>query len=473
PIDPVTGAPVPGAAPGAVAPAAGCPDRAVQVPGDPYSPPCVAFSGANGGATSRGVTDKEIVVSVRQLEGPTAGEIFADLSGQPVISSPAAVQDTMVALAEYFSSRFQFYGRKLKLEFYKGQGSGSSELLGAGQDRALADAVRVAEEIGAFADISGITTPYANALSRQKVVNIGAPYPAKEWYQDRRPYAWSPFPDGTTVVDSLASWLQARMAGSPTVEFAGPELNGKPRVFGVVGPENPEYESSGDRFGSQLEGLDVAIGLNYRLDIASMPNQASNIIAQLKDAGVTTVVCACDPVMSALGMAPKAEEQGYHPEWITGGLAFVEQDLVAQLIDGSQWQRAFGLAFNAAPEPIGRSYPRSAYKTVRPGGEPAFGFEELYYQMYQLAIGIQMAGPELTPEAFERGMFAYPGATGPRGTWHFGPGDYTSVDDFREIWWDPKRISVQNSRPGAWVEINGGARWSIARPPSGPAPFFR
>ena len=36
----------------------------------------------------------------------------------------------------------------------------------------------------------------------------------------------------------------------------------------------------------------------------SMPNQASNIIAQLKDAGVTTVVCACDPVMLALGMTP-------------------------------------------------------------------------------------------------------------------------------------------------------------------------
>jgi hypothetical protein len=471
PVDPVTGAPVPGATPTGPVAAGGCPDRAQQVPGDPYSPPCVAFTGTNGGSTARGVTDDEIVVTIRQLEGPSAGEIFADLSGQPVISSPEAVQDTLVALADYFSSRFQFYGRKLKLVFYKGQGSGSSELLGAGQDRALADAVRVAEEIGAFADLSGITTPYANALSRQQVVNIGAPYPPREWYLDRRPYAWSMFPDGTTVVDSLALWLQRRMATSPIVQFA-PQFNGQKRVFGVVGPENPEYESSGDRFGSQLEGLDVAVGLSYRLDIASMPNQASNIIAQLKDAGVTTVVCACDPVMLALGMGPKAEEQGYNPEWITGGLAFVEQDLVAQLVDPNQWQRAFGLAFNAAPEPLGRSFPRSAYKAVRPGGEPAFGVEELYYQMYQLAIGIQMAGPNLTPATFEQGMFAYPAARGPRGTWHFGPGDYTSVDDFREIWWDPKRISVQNGRPGAWVETNGGARWSPTNPPSGPAPYF-
>ena len=29
--------------------------------------------------------------------------------------------------------------------------------------------------------------------------------------------------------------------------------------------------------------------MKYKLDIDSMPNQASNIIAQLKDAGITTV----------------------------------------------------------------------------------------------------------------------------------------------------------------------------------------
>jgi hypothetical protein len=33
----------------AVAPKLACPDRQDQVPGDPYSPPCVSFSGKNGG----------------------------------------------------------------------------------------------------------------------------------------------------------------------------------------------------------------------------------------------------------------------------------------------------------------------------------------------------------------------------------------------------------------------------------------
>ena len=45
-----------------------CPDRDKQIPGDPYSPPCVAFSGNNGGATAKGVTPTDIVVSARILD---------------------------------------------------------------------------------------------------------------------------------------------------------------------------------------------------------------------------------------------------------------------------------------------------------------------------------------------------------------------------------------------------------------------
>src|SRR3546814_20136055 len=74
---------------------------------------------------------------------------------------------------------------------------------------------------------------------------------------------------------------------------------------------------------------------------------------------------------------------------------------------------------------------------------------------------------------FQAGMYAYPGGVGPRGTWGFGPGDHTPTDDYREIWWDPDRISPQNNKPGAWVQMNGGARWTPGRPPTAPATFFQ
>jgi hypothetical protein len=84
-----------------------------------------------------------------------------------------------------------------------------------------------------------------------------------------------------------------------------------------------------------------------------------------------------------------------------------------------------------------------------------------------------MAGPNLTPETFQAGMFAYPGGQGPRGLWGFGPGDHTPTDDYREMWWDPNRISPQNNQKGAWVQLGNGKRYTPETAPQGPAPFFK
>ena len=57
-------------------------------------------------------------------------------------------------------------------DLFDGKGTATAELLGGGQEEAEADAVKVAQELKAFADISSFTVPYADALARRKVVNI-------------------------------------------------------------------------------------------------------------------------------------------------------------------------------------------------------------------------------------------------------------------------------------------------------------
>ena len=476
PLDPTAAgaSPVAVAGPNGAGAVGGCADRTIQVPGDPYSPPCYSFAGDNGGVTSRGVTKDSITVTVRSVEAGSATDIFASLAGQSLEDSAESAENTIVALAEYFSDRFQMYGRRLKIEYFRGQGNGINELLGGGKESALADAVKAAKELGAFADVSGITIPYADSLARNGVVNFGSPYPSQRWYEERRPYAWSLFSDGTNLVSATSSAVIGRFPPGSRAEHAGAALKDRPRRFAVIAPENSEYQESMNVLIDLLrkDGIEVATNQKYKLDLASFPNQASGIIAQIKDAGVTSVICICDPAMLAFGLTPKANEQDYEPEWITAGIVFVDQDVVAQTIDTRQWSHAFGTAYNAVSEPIGGSFPYFAYKSVRPDDEPALGMEELYYQMYLLVIGVQMAGPDLTPESFEAGMFAYPDAFGPRGTWNFGPGDYTPTNDYREIWWDPKRISAQDRRPGAWAQLDNGKRYTPQRPPKGRAPYF-
>jgi hypothetical protein len=422
------------------------------------------------------VTPDEITVSIRQLDIGSASQAFARISGDIVQEDPDTIYRTIDAYIEYFNRSFQFYGRQLRVKYYDGQGSLLDELLGGGREAALADATTAATQVGAFAELNGLTLPYADALAQKGVISFGAPYPSKEWHVDRRPYVWSYFPDGTNVITSVAAWMRARVDPNGKAEHGGPSVSDQKRRIGIVSPENPEYQQSVDAFLKLMEqyGIPIVANIKYQLDLGTMPNQASSVIAQLKDRGVTSVIAGTDPIMLAIGLLPKANEQDFEPEWLTGGLAFVDQDIVGQLFDPKQWQHAYGIAYNAQVQARQRSYAYAAFKRVRPNEEPSQLFEQIYYQIYLLAIGVQMAGPNLTSESFEAGMFAYGPHQGPMGLWAFGPGDYTSTDDFREIWWDPKATSVQNNKPGAWRELNGGARYTAKRPPpSGPAPYFK
>src|SRR5688572_21829819 len=220
----------------------GCANRKAQVPNDPYSPPCIAFEGDNGGDTYRGVTPTEITLSARIAGLP-------DFSAAPSDSGPAAsfsvkpeeIKRTLEGLAEYFNSRFQFYGRKLKIVFYDGKGIFNTELQGGGQEQVEADAVKAAEEIKAFGDIIAISAPYSDALARRGLLSFGAPFMSQEWLKARRPYAWSPTTDCTFIQQSVSDYVNKRLAGKPA-KYAGGDLKGKPRTTAILAPENPWYQ---------------------------------------------------------------------------------------------------------------------------------------------------------------------------------------------------------------------------------------
>lgn len=444
--------------------ATACSDRPAQVPGDPYSPPCVAFSGDNGGATSRGVTKDEIDVSVRLSDVTDFAALFEQVAGSQVTETPDDVKRTLEGLTDYFNKTFQFYGRKINLNFFQGQGSPTQEILGNGQEQATADAVKAGRDLKVFADITAITPPYADALYREKVVNLGAPYMSREWYSARRPYSWSFTTDCSTGTENIAGYHLKRMVGRPA-SHAGGDLQGRPRKYGGISPENPWYQecvkSARDILVAGGKPYDVA--LTYALDLNRMSQQAASLVARMKSEQVTTIYCACDPILLVF-LTAKATEQKYYPEWIIGA-ALVDTDTVGQLMDPEQWKHTWGISFLGASERVQSSYGYFAYKSVRKD-EPSSTVDLLYYQMYMLAIGLQMAGPNLTPASFEQGMFSYPGGDGAGGKWKFAPRDYTTTDDAREIWWDATTISPANGRAGTWIDAAPGSRFTQGSWPS-------
>jgi hypothetical protein len=427
----------------------GC--KGPQVKGDPYAPPCVEFSGNNGGATSRGVTGSTITVAFRITGDPTFQQTLARIGGAQFDDTQADTNRTIEGLADYFNKNFQFYGRKLVFKFFKGQGSQSNELLGGGQAAAAADALKVATSIKAFADMSAGTEPYADSLSRDKVMNFGVPYMSQRWFEQRAPYSWSIATDCTGVSEAVAEVGVRSLAGKKAV-FGGPDVSNQTRKFATIAPDNPWYQECVQNGTNIYKRAGKAVPLNvpYQLNLATLANQAASIISKLKANHITTVVCGCDPILPVY-LTQRADEQNYFPEWAVVGVVLTDQDIVGQLFDQKEWQHAFGVTYQGPTLPFPATLGYSAYKSVR-NDEPARFVNLIYAQMYMLALGIQLAGPDLTPANFERGMRSYPtSATSEFGTWGFPPGHYTPTLDGAEIYWDPNATSVYNNRKGAYI----------------------
>jgi hypothetical protein len=451
-----------------------CTDRKIQVPADAYSPNCFTWTPGsnNGGATSLGVTPTTIKVSVRIdafLNGLNNALSKAAPGASDLQESADVVERTFNGLAAYFNKNYQFYGRKMQLDFFSGKGDVLQEALGGGQEGAQQDAQKVSKDLGDFADISAVTVPYADALTQQKIINVGVPYVSKDWLTQHAPYSWTPLTDCTTVVNSVGSYYAAKL-GHHTADLAGGDLKGKPRQVGIIAPDNDWYQQCVNAGIATIKaagfGNDLAIDLPYVLDLNKMLTTAQNLLPQLRAKGVTTVICGCDPVLLSF-LTAQAAQQNYFPEWVITGVAYVDQDLVGQLFDPSEWAHAFGVSYLGNTQPLKGSFAYNAYKQSGTPGEPSIATQMIFDQMQVLAIGLQMAGPNLNPATFQAGMFAYLPRSGPEGLWDFGPGDYSTSDDAHEVYWNPNATSIQNNKKGAYIPTSP-TRYPIGKWPVGP-----
>jgi hypothetical protein len=452
-----------------------CPGQPEQVPGDPYSPPCIAFSGSNGGATSPGVTANAINVTYRiTSDSESFQQTLASLGGANITDTTADIERTISALATYFDTHFQFYGRKLNIEYFNGQGSITNELLGSGQQQADADAVTAAQQLHAFAELDGVTEPYDVALAGQKVISIGAPYLSASFMGQYAPYMWSLDTESNDVVQATQDLYLKSMAGHPAA-YAGGSLQNQPRKVAIIAPSDPWYQSAAAAAVQEAAaaGYPVAANIQYQLNLSTLSSQAATIISQLQNDGITTVICGCDPV-TPVYLTSRAAEQGYTPEWVVAGVALTDQDIVGQLFDQQEWNHAFGVTFQGPTMPKADTFGYAAYKSVSPSTEPANAVDLIYAQMYEMAIGIQMAGPDLTAQTFENGMRAYPGSQAGAsnafyGTWDFPTGHYTPQMDWAFIYWDPTKVSAYNDKVGAYVVST--TRNKIGQYAGGPLPL--
>jgi Periplasmic binding protein len=465
-----------------------CGDGDRQIPDTVYSVPCLAeFTGDNGGATSRGVTEDTIKLVFRDFpesaNSQTTDQELRD-RGLATTEETDAIRDEF---AEYLSEHYELYGRRIEVEEYVSQFSNNtSELLGGNREEACQDATQIVEEVGAFGVIgqggqSGVFSECA--AERGLMVFNGGAYYSEDWFRDQHPYVWSSTMDCARFSAHVAEYIGKRLLDKPA-KFAGdPELAEKTRTFATYVPENEQYAKCVDITENLVKdeygGSGSQVIVRYQLDIARFTEQAQRAVVQFKAEGVTTVVTASDPI-SIAALTTAATEQDYHPEWLTIGTAFADLNSFARGYDQEQVDgHLFGLSQlgedAAIFGPEGEVAP--LYEKMTGEEIPKGTTGEFYYLVNALNL-LQAAGPDLTPENVALGAWSLPSMgdqDSAAGVWFYGDsvdgdgGDHTAVQDSKEVYWDadapPEETEPDQDAQGDYLPTYGGRRFQLGEWP--------
>ena len=426
-----------------------CGAGARQVTWSKYAPDCVpAFHGSNGGVTSHGVTASSITITYR-LANSTQQAAIDSIAGGAVPQDGAYIQD-LDTFAKLFNKDFETYGRTVKIVPYQGQGDYVQEDSGQNLAGAQADAVTASDK-GGFADETFPITasqPYEEDLAGQKVIGLSGVGMPQSWYDQFAPYEYAYSPDGTKFADWEVNLVCQRLAGMPAI-FGGPDVSGRTRVFGMISPENPVYVQDANAVANGVKsgcGVSIAKRATYSIDVTQFEEQATSIDAQMKTAGVTTVICLCDPLMPIF-LTQSADSQKWDPEWNPPD--YFDPD--GRLQSSDQWVHT--IAFGGGSLPRAQTEAYRSFELADPGATPAEVYYFIaYYCMLQLFSTIQAAGPDLTPGNFERAYFSLPPSLpgGDAGDWRYGTNNFTPESDATIGHWNPNAVSAEDGKKGAW-----------------------
>jgi hypothetical protein len=447
--------------------------------------PCVEpwdASKDNGGATSPGVTKDKILVAVYKGQPDPLQQAIVEGAGAD--TDPNKVNQTSIDYLNMFAKVANTYGRTLDIRTISATGGPDDATA------AQADAQKVID-MKAFAAVGGPaqTPAWLNALVANKIVCMCGTAQPQAVIEKAAPYLW---PAGMTPEQADAHFLElvGKQLVGKKAQYAGdPALQSKTRVFGWVQAETQtdQYKARNDAFDAALKDKyngEVKTRSTYFYDPSNAANIASTVIARMKQAGVTTILLSTDPLIPKQ-ITEEATKQNYFPEWVVGPSVLADTTIFGRTFDQKQWKHAIGLGLTTARTDRNLTDSYTSYKWFYGKTVPVNSQAVLYPGPARLLTGIHLAGPHLTPQTFEEGMFRFPPISGyvtdTYNSWgnklwtaDLKP-DYNDADDATAWWWDPTATGEDeagNAGTGMLMNVDGGKRYLPGDWPTDPIPFF-
>jgi hypothetical protein len=433
----------------------GDPPRQIE---DPQSPPCVNYwEGDNGGATAKGVTDNEIRIAI-----PNGGN------------------DDDLAFATFFNRRFEFYGRQIKV--YKLQYDNNAE----GRHAA---AVRADDELHAFASLDNDgRLEFTKELTSRKIISVAYEQALPERVRAQMaPYNWAYPLDNDGIFANMGQWVCRRLAGQKATHAgtrdATPMVT-EPRKFGLFLFTYEQVPADAAALKRELDacGVELAVesGCSGDCIFDTAPHQSAML--KFKQAGVTSVICLCQ-VIGLQQLFQAGTGQQYFPEWLVSTYTQLDDNFSIKSLAGrpEHLNHLFGITVRPRQVSSANDPASWALREVNPGlaaqqdSVAAYGRHKAYRSLLLLASGIQLAGPHLTAESFQRGLqkALFPNPVTPinAGEVRFGTG-HSMTSDAAEMWWSTSARGPYSDDGGTYCYVDGGQRHRLGNWPFGGDPFF-
>jgi hypothetical protein len=464
---------------------------------DPLSPPCVAyFDGDNFGATYQGIEADEVRIVLYKdgaigTVGTSRGQetcpktTLVDLVNDPPTDDECHEIRMARLWQAYFNSRYQTYDRYVRFFVYFGTANSETS-----PETRRADAAEVYRRVRPFAVIdfstfSGGGDSFVDTMAKRNVLNFGSFIGQDNRFFTRYPKLVWGFPPSLEIQSSQFSSVLCKKYVGRKVQHSG-QYDGDDRKFGLVYTTDNGFETLRrvkDRVVADFEACGGSFATapgtfpraGYAKDTTTSPRYAIETMQRFQSAGVTTIVW---PGGHETHFSTAAKQLNYFPEWIVLGDGQTDNEFAQQGYGGSHgndrevWQYAVVVSYQPQmPDPETDRICFLALREVDPNVPRQDALRtgcDMYDNLRQLFIGIQVAGPRLTPTTIDRGFHAIPAIASPSlqiPACYYEPDDYTCIKDFIIGRWDPNgRVNRQdagNTRPGCY-RVVGSQRIILA-----------
>jgi hypothetical protein len=361
-----------------------------------------------------------------------------------------------------------FYGRKIKPTIVDDHGPSCAE-------QSKVDAEH-ASSLKPFASLGGTESTWDAEMTSHGIVRVTSAFALDRYFTSKRPYLWETVSSASVINRFLAGYTATRLKPFNSTDTGDVRTGNRPRAFGIIHLDDPETGDDVADLKAQLEkrGVTVAKTAKYAPNVGTIGAESTNIILQMIDAHVTTILMVMDPIAAEF-MTQAADTQKFYPEWITNTYGLMDNNLgPRQFMSADQQKHTFGIsvAFPSKPLPPEQTEEYKAWQAEHPGTEPPGDFAAWYIEIKLVLRGIAFAGPTLNAFTLESGYQRYCNPcrrTDPKiPLTAFGPGDYTGIDDAHMQVWDPEapdygapKSAYTNGQPpkGAYQFLEDGRRY--------------